>query len=214
MTTMLLDPFIKNLLELFIEDIENNEFENIYSSIPVRQADLTGQLTDVLLKVGCNPLEHLLYVPSNYLNSSSRTHIDIPDGIKYINDGAFFNSNLESIVLPKSVDSLGLTILQNSHRLRSVDMSQSQCQVISYGCCFNCYSLKEFKLPRMCTSVDGSAFWNCSKLEELQIDRSIDYVVNNVDFKASWTNRNKDTIIKCIDGTVLVDMYGNKQRQE
>ena len=214
MTNMIIDPFIQKQLEYYIDEIEKNEFENIYASIPVRQADLTGQLTDVLLKVRANPLEHLPYVPSNYLNGSSRTHIEIPDNVKYISDSAFFRSSLESIVIPDTVEGLGLGIFEHSPRLKSVDMSYTNCTEVTYGMGQNCASLVEFKLSSYCKNISDSAFWNCHRLEELKIDQTIDYVISQIHFSTNWMNMNHDMVVKCKDGIVLVDWYGNKQRQE
>ena len=208
---MIIDPFVQKQLEHYIDEIENNEFDNIYGSIPVRQAALTGQLTDVLLMVGANPLEHLSYIPDNYLNGSGRTHINIPDNVKYINDSAFFNSSLETVVIPNTIETLGLGIFEHSPRLKSVDMSSTNYVEVTYAMCKNCSSLVEFKLPSSCKHISASAFWNCHRLEKIEIDQTTDYVINQIHFGINWMNMNHDIAVNCKDGIVLVDKYGNKQ---
>ena len=57
----------------------------------------------MLLKSNINPLKYMDNIPDYFLSRiTDITHIDIPDNIKYIGQGAFYGcSSLTNIIIPK-----------------------------------------------------------------------------------------------------------------
>ena len=139
----------KKLIEKFfstqVNNINNNNWEKFYNDL--HQFDdeqyklnnyLTPIITEILYKVGINPLLHMKSVPKNFLNGSNITSFTIPDNIETIDKYAFYycdyltsiklSNNLESIeesafesckslnkiTFPKSLKYIGLSVFENS----------------------------------------------------------------------------------------------------
>ena len=94
--------------------------------------------------------------------------ITIPEGVKYIGDGAFEGcTNLEKITLPSTLISLGKNAFKGCPRLKSVVVPDSV-SVIEDGTFALCDSLREVTLPVMLTKVGSHAFTQCKQLQALE----------------------------------------------
>ena len=87
-----------------------------------------------------------------YPAGRTETNYTIPDGVTYISDAFSDCSNLESIYIPDSVDSLGESAFKN------------------------CSSLKHIEIPNGVTSISANAFNNCSDLESIYIPNGLIYI--------------------------------------
>ena len=102
----------------------------------------------------------------NYAFSGSGLEsITIPETISYIGDYAFSNCNkLVSASIPKSANSLGIFIFENSTNLKEVTYGPT----IVKGQLFrDCTSLKKVTLLEGVTSVEFKAFYNLPGLREI-----------------------------------------------
>lgn len=95
-------------------------------------------------------------IGDNCFNSSSITHIELPDSVTVINESAFENSSLEKIVAN------GIDIVWQSGFE-------------------NCYSLYEEKMPNI-TKLDDSAFLNCQMLTNLSFKDNLVHAYCNNDY--------------------------------
>ena len=107
---MTLDKAIKNrkkelkeLIKDSEEELNNNDFEAIYSKID--DCYVSTAFTALLLKNNINPLEYMSYVPSDFmLEIDDIEDFVIPNGIKKIKWYAITWCDFKSITIPKSVE--------------------------------------------------------------------------------------------------------------
>lgn len=107
---MMLDSDVQNFLEKYIDKIDNNDWDWIYSDGLAELEDKTGNpyvrgyFSKTLEESGINILDYLDYVPNSYMIGASITYYAIPNNIKSIKAYAFIDcSYLKSIILPKSI---------------------------------------------------------------------------------------------------------------
>lgn len=207
----MIEKEIQKLIENYIEDIENYNLEKVYGMCPIRSASWLGQLTETLLKIGVNPLEHMKYVPSNYMSNSGILSVTIPENVESLLDNAFSNSSIDGLTIPSTVVDIGMHVASYCPRFKKLDLSNYEGNV-PIGICEGCGSLTDVKLPKNCTSIEANAFRMCRNLEELQIDNTKDYVMSNIKFAKGWTDYTEPKHIKCSDGYVTV--YGDGLKLE
>ena len=109
---------LKKLIQDHQDEINNNEFDNLY-------ADWTGptyKLTFILLKAGIDPLETLGWVPDYYAKESTIiTNIKLNDDIVAVGDQAFaICINLEHLFIPESVKEIGDWCFYGCKKLKEV----------------------------------------------------------------------------------------------
>ena len=109
---------LKKLIQDHQDEINNNEFDNLY-------ADWTGptyKLTFILLKAGIDPLETLGWVPNYYAKESTIiTNIKLNDDIVAVGDQAFaICINLEHLFIPESVKEIGDWCFYGCKKLKEV----------------------------------------------------------------------------------------------
>ena len=89
--------------------LKNSDFETLYIETWKRTSYSTiGEVTQLLINLNINPLDHLSSIPKGFLTNTSIKHIDIPDHITSIDEFAFAHCvSLTSITIPDSVTSIG-----------------------------------------------------------------------------------------------------------
>lgn len=92
---------VKHLIETFIDDIDNNNFDPLYNATITNKwhISMIRELTDQLWACEIDPILYLDYIPSGYFAKADIKHYDIPEHIKRIKKGAFFETPIESITL-------------------------------------------------------------------------------------------------------------------
>ena len=87
----------------------------------------------------------------------------IPEGIKAVGDGAFFNNMaLHEVILPEGAASIGGRAFDHCESLESAVLPEELLS-IKNDAFKNCDSLKEINLPGTITSIDEMAFFNVGK---------------------------------------------------
>lgn len=109
---------LKKLIQDHQDEINNNEFDNLY-------ADWTGptyKLTFILLEAGIDPLETLGWVPDYYAKESTIiTNIKLNDDIVAVGNQAFAKCiNLEHLFIPESVKEIGDWCFYGCKKLKEV----------------------------------------------------------------------------------------------
>ena len=89
--------------------LKNSDFETLYRETWKRTSySAIGEVTQLLINLNINPLDHLSFIPIGFLTNTSIKHLDIPDHITSIDEFAFAHcSSLTSITIPNSVTSIG-----------------------------------------------------------------------------------------------------------
>ncbi len=92
--------------------------------------------------------------------------------VRRIANGAFSNSSIESITLPKSIYSIGYKAFSGSEKLKKVTMQEGLAE-IDYAAFAGCTSLSDISLPSSLISVGGAAFANCSSLKNIVVPNNV-----------------------------------------
>ena len=112
-------------------------------------------------------------IPDRYFREIGIKSIILPRSLKSIGDGAFLVcSSLQSITLPESVTSIGVDAFRACSSLQSITLSESVTRIGDYAFAY-CSSLQSITLPESVTSIGGNAFRGCSSLQSITLSESV-----------------------------------------
>ena len=193
---------LKEFIEKYREEINNKEFEEVYSSAEYELFGKdTGRLTELFYKCGVNPLDFMGYVPAGYAYDSNIDKVTIPVNIKSIRDFAFLGcKSLTSITIPNSVTSIGDYAFSKCTSLTSVNISNSVKSID--GCVFKgCTSLTSVTIGDSVTSIGNWAFDECTSLKTINYNgtRGKWKMIN---LYHSWDAGSSLETIHCLDGDI------------
>ena len=128
-----------------------------------------------------------------FMSNEDLSDVELPSGLEEIGDNAFAHTNIKSITIPKSVQSMagafwscdslisasfeeGTTTIcpqamRHAHSLQFVDIPESV-TTISYNAFDSCSSLSEIVLPSGLTHIEGQAF-SYTSLSSIAIPSSV-----------------------------------------
>ena len=102
-----------------------------------------------------------------YMPTSVKGAYVIPEGIKQIAGGAFYEcSSLTSVTIPNSVTSIGSGAFHNCSSLTSITIPNSVTSIEDHAF-YCCYSLTSVTIPNSVTSIGNLAFLNCHSLTSI-----------------------------------------------
>lgn len=98
--------------------------------------------------------------------------------LKTIGNGAFGFTDLTTITLPDSVETIGDNAFSNCDKLTSVTLGSGLKSIGNYA--FNyCSALSSINIPEGVTFLGNSAFNNCTSLESINIPGSVNTIGNS-----------------------------------
>ena len=110
---------------------------------------------------------------ADYESSPSLQSITIPDSVTSIGVSAFsFCSSLQSVTIPDSVTSIGDSAFEDCSSLQSVTIPDSV-TCIGDRAFYGCSSLQSITIPDSVTSIGDSAFEHCYSLQSVTIPDSV-----------------------------------------
>ena len=142
---------ITKLLGKYKEDLNNNNFTPIYKELNyIDDYDdnnedyyITPLFTEVLMKVGVDPLPYMRKVPSYYIANLDIKYISIPDNIIEIGNMAFYNNdNLTNVRLSNNLRVIKDSAFDSCKKLNSITLPASL-QIIEPRVFNDCYKLKD-----------------------------------------------------------------------
>jgi hypothetical protein len=141
-----------------------------------------------------------LYFDRNlYTGGSELTVPEIIDGqtIKHISDHCFENTDLTTVILPKTLQTIGTSAFSNCTAMRGIYLPEGMLRIDSHAFA-NCINLEAISIPSTVTSIGSGTFSGCEKLY---------YVFYNGEF-STWESLYSDHInikthIYCSDGPHL-----------
>ena len=91
-------------------------------------------------------------------NLRKQSKITITDGVEYIGNYWFANSEIESVRIPASVKSLGTEVFRSCKKLRCVELApESRLKVIEERC-FSDSGIEQIALPKTVERVGKTSF--------------------------------------------------------
>ena len=153
-----------------VTTIGSSAFYNCENLESVYITDITAWCNIDFDGYNSNPL---YYANKLYINGVSATDIVVPDGVKRINNYAFYNcTNLESFTMADTVTNIGQSAFTGCTNLYSISLSDNLKFI--YNSVFkNCTSLVSVIIPNGVTSIGDYAFQNCSNLSSVTIPDSV-----------------------------------------
>lgn len=101
-------------------------------------------------------------------------HVEIPDGITEIEDGAFSGTGfrLESVIVPEGVKIIGERAFAHCDNLKKIVLPDSL-ETLGNRAFLNCGYLKSVVLGNGLREIGNGAFWLCSNLKRIKIPKSV-----------------------------------------
>lgn len=172
----------KVFIEQYISLITENKFEDLYR-IALKKHVVIEDLTNSLLQAAIDPLEHMSYVPQDFLYKSARSvdGLIISNNIEDIRERAFYETDLTEIRVPEGVKSI-------------------------YTLAFaRCKNLLFVTMPHSVEFIDRIVFSGCKSLAEIRYNGTLSEW-NNIDKHDKWLSVGGILTAKliCKDGELWV----------
>ena len=120
-----------------------------------------------------------------FLNCSSLTSIDIPDGVTSIGGSAFSGcSNLTSVNIPDGVTKIGARAFRSCTSLAGINIPDGVTN-IDEEAFYECASLTSVNIPDGVTKIGDKAFRSCASLTSINIPDSVTSIGYDVFYKCS-----------------------------
>lgn len=155
--------------------------EYSFSGTAIQQIDLPETLKKINGRAfaNCTSLQSI-FIPNsvsqwgdNIFNSCYwLSSVNIPTGVTSIPDGTFYNCNLQEVVIPDNIKSIGYRAFYSNDYLTRVHLSEGL-TTIGESAFSDCWSLDSLKMPSTLTSLDSWAFSNCSSLHAIQLNEGL-----------------------------------------
>lgn len=117
--------------------------------------------------------------PNSFIGCPSLKSVEfLTNSISSIGNYAFYGcSSLVNIEIPSSVKSIGKSSFSKCSSLVSLDLPS----ISSINDCllFECFSLKEVKIPPSVTVIEEAAFFGCCSLKKIEIPKSVVSIGDN-----------------------------------
>ena len=98
--------------------------------------------------------------------------ITLPTSVVRLGDEAFYGTQLESMIIPEHITTLGEYVFKNCSELTSL-VFNNQISSVSGSLCYGCKNLSSVTLSNSIDSIGPSAFHGCSNLKQIDILDSV-----------------------------------------
>ncbi|MBR4976492.1 MAG: leucine-rich repeat domain-containing protein, partial [Thermoguttaceae bacterium] len=131
-----------------------------------------------------------------YACSPGRTgEVVVPDGVASIAKGAFQGGEIESVVLPRTLEIIDANAFESCMKLKSVLSAPEALETIGASAFSGCSALERFDWPENLQVIGKNAFTNCDSLTSAEI-KSVRRVGEN-----AFYNNNKLATVELPSGT-------------
>ena len=108
-----------------------------------------------------------------YPASKSGKSFTVPDSVKKLCSGAFYNSQLSEIKLPKALEEVNYFTFGDMKELKKIDLSGTTVYSLGSYAFSNCEHLSSVTLGSTLQSIGRGAFSYCSSLQSISLPNSI-----------------------------------------
>ncbi|MGN0220988.1 MAG: leucine-rich repeat domain-containing protein [Prevotella sp.] len=164
---------IKNVRRLKIKGTMNSDdWSKIKMMHYLQDLDLSEA---VITEIPANQFSVNADSSSNFLH-----RLILPEGLKTINDGAFYYSLIDNLVFPSTVTTVGQGAFACSH-IQKLDLPDNMTEIGDYnsrygGAFSGMYWLKSLKLPKNLTYIPKEAFNSCYYLTDVVLPESLETI--------------------------------------
>ena len=109
------------------------------------------------------------------LNKTGKSNLRIPDSVVKIEESAFIECDIKSIIIPQSVRTIGESAFLGCDSLTSITINGVITE-IGDSTFWGCNKLKHIDLPNTLKSIGRWAFMDCAELTTLEIPKSLQSV--------------------------------------
>ena len=138
--------------------------------------------------------------------------IELPEGITYIGNGAFYECDaVKYMSLPSTVTNIGSTCFHGCGALEFVDFNgnTNNISVAGWGVFYKCTALKAISLPANLTKIDDRFLHGCTALEAVCLPANVQKIQSNGNSQGTFDNNSKMYFVQnsfdvsvCIEGGV------------
>lgn len=111
-------------------------------------------------------------IPKKTFHGSKIKKVTLNEGLKSIGDMAFFNSTVQEIVFPSTLEQLEENVFYYCSHLKKADLSKTKLTVLP-ACSFMFAGVEEVLLPATLTEIGAQAFLNTSQLKQIEIPENV-----------------------------------------
>lgn len=123
---------------------------------------------------------------------SNITSVTIPEGVKYINYGAFQQcTSLKNIMLPNSLVRINASAFKECTSLSALSLGEGL-KTIDSEVFKGCVGLKKVALPSKLETLESGAFEDCSNLENVTFPNTLTTADESAFYETKWYNNIKD----------------------
>ena len=123
---------------------------------------------------------------------SDITSVTIPEGVKYINYGAFKQcTTLKNIMLPNSLVRINASAFKECTSLSALSLGEGL-KTIDSEVFKGCVGLKTVALPSKLETLEYEAFEDCSNLENVTFPNTLTTADESAFYETKWYNNIKD----------------------
>ncbi|NLT09589.1 MAG: leucine-rich repeat protein [Ruminococcus sp.] len=97
----------------------------------------------------------------------------IPDGVEELGSAAIYETELEEITFPDSLNTVKDFSVARNASLKKVDLSKTEIDKIGGYAFSGCTSLTEVNFPEELSTIGGAAFFGCTALTEVELPHLI-----------------------------------------
>ena len=159
--------------------------ENAFRGTNLRKVNIPSTVITIgKLAFYGTPLQHLTFTENAtidkieelaFANCSSLQDVDFSNTIALTNigNGVFYNcKQLNNIIIPNTVTTMGYAVLQDCSKLKSVVFSESM-TIINDHMCSGCTALENVQMPTEPVSINYAAFNGTSSLKNIDIPNTV-----------------------------------------
>lgn len=201
--------FPKNLIYVQSKAIINCDFEELvfWPSLECFEFDdlrSNKHLDCISVLEGCNSYKT---IKRNLYNADGSVLLYgfnkiIDESTVRIGEKAFMDSNIESVVFPENVISVGIGAFLRCEKLQTVKFSGDKLAWIGTSAFEDCKSLKRIAIPKNVNVIDSSAFKDSGLFELMFEDRNVDSLGLTINSKAFM-----GTKLKAVDFLKVNDIF-------
>jgi len=120
--------------------------------------------------IGCNSFSYI-----KGLNKTGNSNLCIPESVEEIEDAAFVECDIQSIIIPESIRNIGPKAFLGCESLTSITINGLITE-IGDSTFSGCTKLKHIDLPNTLKSIERWAFSDCAELTKLDIPMSVNSI--------------------------------------